>query len=532
MKKLLSILLTCIMLLSLFTLSFVTAYADEENNDPVSGDPDPEPVNPFVDVKMGKWYTKGVLYCYSNGYMTGVDDTHFAPNGTTTRAMFVQILAKVAGADLTTYTKDLEGLPFKDVKAGKWYIRALKWAYENKFTSGTSETTFSPDGNVTREQVATFLYTFASKTERDVDTDATLDYFHKDAGKVAKYARKAMTWAVDIGLISGTADETLSPKDNCTRAQIALMIKKFIEYYSSECEHVWSDPSCTEGRKCTVCGYTRGTPLGHTSYATCTEDSAPCERCERIEKAYGHTAAPTCTQSAKCTRCGKEFAALGHNIKTPATCTSPSSKCTRCGYVQNALGHTTQNGKCDRCGKEVFNDKYEKLKYYIIKNSLDEEDNENGHCYDLYGHADVPVNGSDVTIYVYFQYYTSGAYRGKVTFGAAWYYDDDNGFNVEIVMPSLSGSYKFDSWVWLNDYKKYVPLAKATVDAAKFGPSYKMKFTSYDNNFGAEYKDEWQDDSVVLLDAGIRAMKKLLSISGYKDLLGGVTFKDMGFKKY
>ena len=172
------------------------------------------------------------------------------------------------------------------------------------------------------------------------------------------------------------------------------------------------------------------------------------------------------------------------------------------------------------------------LKYYIIKNSLDEEDNENGHCYDLYGHADVPVNGSDVTIYVYFQYYTSGAYRGKVTFGAAWYYDDDNGFNVEIVMPSLSGSYKFDSWVWLNDYKKYVPLVKATVDAAKFGPSYKMKFTSYDNNFGAEYKDEWQDDSVVLLDAGIRAMKKLLSISEYKDLLGGVTFKDMGFKKY
>ena len=511
--------------------------------------------NPFIDVPEGKWFTDGVLYCYRNGYMTGMTKDTFAPSGQTTRAQFVTILAKVAGADLESYTPDVEGLPFTDVKAG-WYSKPLKWAYENGFTTGTSATTFTPNGRVTREQVATFLYTFASKTGRDVAFDADLNYFRADADKVANYARKAITWAVDVGLISGTADETLSPKGNCTRAQIALMIKKFVEYYSSECEHVWSDPSCTKGRVCTVCGYTRGTPLGHTSYATCTEDSAPCERCERVEKALGHNAAPTCTKGATCTRCGTEFKALGHdiktkanctrtssactrcgyvqpalghNIETPATCTAASSKCTRCGYVQPALGHTTENGKCGRCGKEIFNDNFKKLKYYIQKNGRSGKDGD-GDYYKIASLSDVSVNGADVTVYPYLMTYTNGDYKNKIIFGAYWYYGNDDGLETRIIIPSFTNSYKFITSYYDHAEDDIFDIGVGTLKPGSFNKSYKLKFT--DTILKQEYVSEYQSETVALIDAGIRAVKNVLSVAEYKNLLGGVTFKNMGFTNY
>ena len=183
------------------------------------------PNNDFDDVKDGKWYTKGVLYCVQMGFMSGMGDGVFSPNDTLTRAMFVTILAKIDGADLSAYAKDTNGLPFTDVKAS-YYIKALKWAFEMGYTSGTSDTTFGPNDPVTREQLAVFLYSYSQKKGYDVSELADISGY-TDAGKISKWARTGVQWAIAAGMISGTSDTTLSPKDTATRAQVATIIMNY-----------------------------------------------------------------------------------------------------------------------------------------------------------------------------------------------------------------------------------------------------------------------------------------------------------------
>ena len=183
----------------------------------------PVRTDPLEDVPDGKWYTAGVLYCYGNGIMTGTGKTAFGPSLPLTRAMFVTILAKAAGADLSEYT----GVSFNDVKAGKWYSRAVEWAYQNGYSSGIGGGLFGIDRPVTREQIAVFLYSYAGKNGVDLSCSDDLSGF-SDAGSVSPWARAGLGWAVSNGLISGTSGNTLSPGGTATRAQGALIIMKFI----------------------------------------------------------------------------------------------------------------------------------------------------------------------------------------------------------------------------------------------------------------------------------------------------------------
>ncbi|MBQ7161319.1 MAG: S-layer homology domain-containing protein [Clostridia bacterium] len=541
---------------------------DPDPAEPSADDPPAEPENPFEDVKNGKWYTKGVLYCYENGYMSGIDGTHFDPNGTTTRAMFVQILAKVAGADLSGYDKDISTLPFTDVKSA-WYTKALKWAYENKFTGGTGANTFTPNGKVTREQVATFLYTFAQKTGLDVSTKATLNYFHKDGSTVSKYAVNAMVWAVDIGLISGTADETLTPKGNCTRAQISLMIKKFIEYYSSTCSHVWTKPTCTTGSVCEICGYTKGTPYGHSSYAncknpskacircgriehalghdirvaaTCTTDSSQCTRCGYYIKAFGHDIikAPTCTdpsspcvncgyqdpplghkyvqeatcttRSSKCVRCGKFIPALGHDYQIAATCTTPSSKCTRCGNIEAALGHDPVDGKCSRCGLVLYTNKTDQLRYFLKNTGTRLSD------------------GSYMSV-IYYQNFTIRLLllpnRKDITMDFVYYYESGSSIFVKFYIPALSTGYNYD----FGNGDGMTGNSRAIASGYLDGNTYKggsVTFSSFSG--GSSSRASWQITCGTQIDQGLKIFRQ--TISGSANMTGGITMADMGFKHY
>jgi len=181
--------------------------------------------NPFTDVKDGQWYTEGILWCYQNGYMAGISDTDFGRKQNVTRAMFVTILAKIDGVDLTAY----EGkTSFSDVSVGKWYSSAIEWAYQNGLTSGLAEGYFGYKSDITREQLATFFYTYSEKKGYDVTGRADLSGF-ADLDRVHSWALDAMAWAVDAGLISGTSPTTLAPRDSATRAEIALIVKNYVE---------------------------------------------------------------------------------------------------------------------------------------------------------------------------------------------------------------------------------------------------------------------------------------------------------------
>ena len=172
-----------------------------------------KPTNPFVDVAEGTYYYDPVLWAVANGITSGVDATHFDPNGTCTRAHAVTFLWRAAGQPEPKTTQ----MPFKDVKAGSYYEKAVLWAVENKITNGTSTTTFSPDENCTRAQIVTFLWRsegepYASDSNNPF-TDIASDYY-----------MDAVFWAVKEGITNGTTPTTFSPNDRCTRAQIVTFI--------------------------------------------------------------------------------------------------------------------------------------------------------------------------------------------------------------------------------------------------------------------------------------------------------------------
>ena len=109
-----------------------------------------EMINPFIDVKNGRWYTDGILWCYYKGYMAGVSETVFDYKGNVTRAMFVTILAKIDGSDISGYSN----MSFTDVKPNQWYSNAIEWAASNGYAAGLGEGIFGYKQNVSREQIA------------------------------------------------------------------------------------------------------------------------------------------------------------------------------------------------------------------------------------------------------------------------------------------------------------------------------------------------------------------------------------------
>ena len=140
------------------------------------------------------------------------------------RAMFVTILAKIDNADLSGYYR----LSFKDVKTGKWYSRAVEWAYVNKYAYGLGDGNFGVNDPVTREQLAVFFYTYSQAKGYKTDRMAKLTPY-KDASMVSRWAEHGVRWAIYSNLISGTTVTTITPQGYATRAQIAVIVMNYME---------------------------------------------------------------------------------------------------------------------------------------------------------------------------------------------------------------------------------------------------------------------------------------------------------------
>lgn len=175
----------------------------------------------YNDVTAGDWFTPDVIYVTLTGLMNGTGDG-FSPNNNINRAQLVTVLYRMAGEPEVTGEN-----PFTDVPDGQWYTDAVLWAAENNITDGTSETTFSPNNPLTREQMATFLYRFANfEAGEPIEVTGDLSGY-TDADLVADYAVDAMTWAVGEGVISGIGNNTLAPDNTASRAQMATVLTRY-----------------------------------------------------------------------------------------------------------------------------------------------------------------------------------------------------------------------------------------------------------------------------------------------------------------
>lgn len=178
------------------------------------------------------WSHEGLDYCIYRGYIAGTSASTVAPTGVCTRAQLVSILYRMQGEPTTVKGYELAKLraPFDDVPRGQWYTDAIWWAKLTGVVAGTSATTFDPEGEITREQLAVILYNYTKQfASGSLTATGSLAGF-PDAGSVSSWARTEMAWAVGNGLISGTGSGSvayLSPQGSATRAQVAAILMRF-----------------------------------------------------------------------------------------------------------------------------------------------------------------------------------------------------------------------------------------------------------------------------------------------------------------
>ncbi|MBQ3101204.1 MAG: S-layer homology domain-containing protein [Clostridia bacterium] len=506
----------------------------------------------FEDVADGKWYSEGISFCAANGYMAGTSETVFDRNGTLTRAMFMTILAKVDGVDLTEY----EGKSrFTDVKTDGWYTSAIEWAAENKLASGIGEGVFGYKNSVTREQISLILYSYAeyfnaeraavnvlpdipnegplgdssdgdlpesdsavTEPEPMIDTTLRADLsVFTDAGRVHEWAKDAMEWAVACGLFSGVGEGYLDPRGNCTRAQAAVLIRAFVLGFLSDCEHEWSEATCTEMSVCSKCELKNATELGHDFAEHLCTESVKCSRCDAMSEVSEHNLTiATCTDASVCKKCGFENApAKGHNM-APATCNAPA-KCKNCGITSGtAAGHkpngSVTNPVCSACGIQCFVDNTQKLKHYILQGEPFSD-----NCVMQYVNRNY---GFDVLITL--EYFKD---NGLAQLSGYWFYDDGTEFQVCVEIPEISNSYKFEA------YYMFTNGDVAVIGNGYLNPAYQTAkpYVGFQNYYQAP-----ADEYSYILDINemLGYMFTTADETFFNNNPYGLTMKDLGFVNF
>ncbi len=182
----------------------------------------------FTDVTASDWFYEDVAYVKNKNLMNGTGKTTFSPDSVATRGMLVTVLWRMEEAPTAE-----KAVLFTDVASDTYYHDAVAWAAEDKIVSGYSDTSFGPEDSITREQLATVFYRYAAYKNYDVSRKAELDTY-ADATQISDYAEEALQWANACGIISGTSAVTLEPKGSATRCQIAAILRRFIEQYSTK----------------------------------------------------------------------------------------------------------------------------------------------------------------------------------------------------------------------------------------------------------------------------------------------------------
>ena len=210
MKRTLSLLLALVMVASAAT--FTASAADDAKM-------------PFRDVKSGKWFYDAVYSVWSLGIMGGVSDTEFNPNGALSRAMFVTILGRLAGAPETGYTPDT----FPDTKKNTWYSPYVGWAMECGIVGGFDDGTFRPNANLTREQMAKAMSEYIKVMGINMPRDNKAPSVFSDEKKIASWAKEYVEVLRRSGIVNGDSDKRYNPKKNISRAEAATIILNLLD---------------------------------------------------------------------------------------------------------------------------------------------------------------------------------------------------------------------------------------------------------------------------------------------------------------
>lgn len=171
----------------------------------------------FTDVSADAWYYAEVTALVHDGLMNGVSETVFAPEASVSRAMLVTVLHRAVGCPAA------DGDPFLDVPPDQWYTEAVLWATETGVIQGYGDGLFGPQDAVTREQIAAVLWRLSGAPAPSGDFSA-----FTDSASVPEWARDAMAWCVEKGILNGSDNGTLEGARAATRAEIAVILYRYL----------------------------------------------------------------------------------------------------------------------------------------------------------------------------------------------------------------------------------------------------------------------------------------------------------------
>ena len=220
-RRILSLLLVVCVLVSMLPLQ---ALATATQQTLLSSEPAEE--LPFSDVDKGSWYFDAVDYAYKHGLFNGTSGNTFSPNDTMTRAMFVTVIGRMVGVDVSKYENKST---FPDVEADAYYAPYVAWAVEHGITKGNGDGLFAPDEPVNREQMATFIvrlfdafgYTYPQEN---------VEGSPKDIDSISGYARESVLKLWACGMLKGDSAGNFNPKNNATRAECATLLMRTDEH--------------------------------------------------------------------------------------------------------------------------------------------------------------------------------------------------------------------------------------------------------------------------------------------------------------
>ena len=181
------------------------------------------PAPAFTDI-TGHWAADNILFAASRGLLSGTSDTTFSPDTGMTRGMFVTALGRLAGINPDSYQTG----KFTDVKADAYYAPYVNWAAQTGIVEGVTATTFAPDTNINREQMAVIMKNYAAKLGYDLPQTLKAVTF-ADNTQISSWAKDAVKSMQQAGILAGKVNNRFDPKGTATRAEVATVLRRFVE---------------------------------------------------------------------------------------------------------------------------------------------------------------------------------------------------------------------------------------------------------------------------------------------------------------
>ena len=181
------------------------------------------PVPAFTDIQ-NHWAADNILFVASRGLLSGTSDTTFSPNTGMTRGMFVTALGRLAGINPDSYKTG----KFTDVKADAYYAPYVNWAAQTGIVEGVTATTFVPDTNINREQMAVIMANYAKKLGYTVPKTLEAVTF-VDNASISSWAKEAVKSMQQAGILAGKTNNRFDPAGTATRAEVATVLRRFVE---------------------------------------------------------------------------------------------------------------------------------------------------------------------------------------------------------------------------------------------------------------------------------------------------------------